>query len=181
MKVYIAGKVSGLPQDEVIAKFDRAETKIKDMGLTPVNPLKIVGNWNTPWETAMRKCIATLTECDAVYFMPDYKQSQGAMREYEVATFLKIKKVFHIDSLYNHIRPYSRLEMEAENLGWALDSHINHGETFISRYSFKGLVLEFTYIGKTFTRLNLSGSLISCPITTLDKLEKLTSIINDNN
>lgn len=38
MKWYISGKISGLPTDQVTAKFKQAEQQIRAFGHEPVNP-----------------------------------------------------------------------------------------------------------------------------------------------
>lgn len=89
-KIYIAGKVTGLPQDEVIEKFSEAKQKIEALGFEAINPLEVVGDWQTPWNKAMRMCIAKLTECDAIALIPDWSSSKGAIIEYEIAQQLEI-------------------------------------------------------------------------------------------
>ena len=39
-KIYISGRISGLPIEEVAAKFDETETKLKAQGYEVINPLK---------------------------------------------------------------------------------------------------------------------------------------------
>ena len=38
-KIYISGRISGLPIEEVAAKFDETETKLKAQGYEVINPL----------------------------------------------------------------------------------------------------------------------------------------------
>ena len=89
-KIYIAGKVTGLPQEEVIEKFAQAQKNIEALGLEAVNPLEVVGDWQMPWNKAMRMCIAKLTECDAIALIPDWISSKGAKIEYDIAKQLGI-------------------------------------------------------------------------------------------
>ena len=50
MKWYISGKISGLPTDQVTAKFKQAEQQIRAFGHEPVNPtnngLGSEASWN---------------------------------------------------------------------------------------------------------------------------------------
>ena len=39
-KIYISGRISGLPIEEVAAKFDETETKLKAQGYEVINPPK---------------------------------------------------------------------------------------------------------------------------------------------
>ena len=90
MKIYICGKVTGLPYKQVRDKFNEAEQKLKGMGFTPVNPVQFVPE-ACEWNTAMKICISRLIDCDAIFLLPDYKQSKGAMLEYEIAKALDFK------------------------------------------------------------------------------------------
>ena len=84
-KIYIAGKVTGLPQDEVSIKFANAENDLEQKGFNPVNPIHVVCNVNATWQEAMKKCIAALMDCDAVFVLPDALQSKGAKLELKLA------------------------------------------------------------------------------------------------
>lgn len=52
MKCYISGKISGLPTEQVTAKFRQAELQIRAFGHEPVNPLyngvDKEASWNEP-------------------------------------------------------------------------------------------------------------------------------------
>jgi hypothetical protein len=85
MIVYIAGKVTGLPIHEVSMKFGGCQVNLESMGITVINPLKVVNDWRAPWEVAMRKCIAKLMDCDAIYIMPCAADSPGAKIELHIA------------------------------------------------------------------------------------------------
>ena len=41
-KIYISGRISGLPIEEVAAKFDETETKLKAQGYEVINPLRLL-------------------------------------------------------------------------------------------------------------------------------------------
>jgi hypothetical protein len=98
MKVYIAGKVTGLPIHETTLKFGEAQMRIIKLGYMPVNPLEVVNDWHAPWNIAMRKCIAALMECDIIVTLPDCDTSPGAKLEIELAYKLNIK-IFKIQEL----------------------------------------------------------------------------------
>ncbi|MBC7748584.1 MAG: DUF4406 domain-containing protein [Methylotenera sp.] len=89
-KIYIAGKVTGLPKDEVVEKFAAMQKKIENLGFEAVNPIEIVKDFNTPWNQAMRLCIAALTLCDAIVLLPDWINSNGAKIEWDISKQLKI-------------------------------------------------------------------------------------------
>lgn len=85
MKIYIAGKVSGEPIAECTMKFGAAQKEIEAKGHEAVNPLAVVNDWKATWETAMRKCLKTLMDCDAIYLLDDFIDSPGARFEKEIA------------------------------------------------------------------------------------------------
>lgn len=89
-KIYIAGKVTGENRAECTAKFALAKKEIEALGFEAINPLEVVGHWDTPWNPAMRKCIGALMECDAIVLLPDWISSRGAKIEYEISKFINI-------------------------------------------------------------------------------------------
>ena len=97
--IYIAGKVTGLPQQEVTNKFADVQINLERFGFKVVNPIEVVGDWNVTWDTAMKKCIKALIDCDAIYLMDCHTQSVGAMIELQLAINLKIPYVNNVISL----------------------------------------------------------------------------------
>lgn len=85
MKIYIAGKVTGMHINHCTMKFGAAQMKLEKKGNTVVNPLEVVNDWKCPWPKAMRLCIAAMMECDAVYALDNWKDSAGATIEVELA------------------------------------------------------------------------------------------------
>lgn len=94
-KIYIAGKVTGLPIAEVTMKFGRAQKELEAQGYEVVNPLQVVSEqgdgWHTDWQTAMRLCIKALMDCDGIYLLEDFDQSKGARLEQRIARELEIE------------------------------------------------------------------------------------------
>ncbi|MGI6078045.1 MAG: DUF4406 domain-containing protein [Bacteroidales bacterium] len=84
MKVYIAGKVTGIERQVVENNFARAEKFLKTKGYEVVNPLKIVDP-DLSWQDAMDVCLAELETCDAIYMLGDWQDSLGAKMEAELA------------------------------------------------------------------------------------------------
>lgn len=102
MKVYLAGKVTGLPMGEVFAKFGQAEFWLKEQGHTVVNPLRLCSNhWS--WERCMRVCIQAMMDCEGVCLLPDWNESKGAMVEHYVATMLGLKIFVYKPKRYEKI------------------------------------------------------------------------------
>jgi hypothetical protein len=99
--IYIAGKVTGTPIHATTTKFGEAQKKLEAKGFEVINPLVIVsekGNgWHTDWQTAMRLCLIEMMKADAVYLLPDWKDSRGAKIEKQLADDLEL---FNTDSLF---------------------------------------------------------------------------------
>lgn len=69
-KVYISGAISGLPENEVRARFEKYCRVVREEGLEPVSPLDICGE-EKDWHKCMMKCVAVLPECDGILFIDD--------------------------------------------------------------------------------------------------------------
>lgn len=93
LRVYIAGKITGLPIESAAAKFEKAENLLRDMGLEPVNPMKLPHNHDKTWESYMKECIKALVDCDRIYSLPCWIDSPGAMVEVQLAGNLNIPHV----------------------------------------------------------------------------------------
>jgi hypothetical protein len=83
--IYIAGKVTGLPADEVNAKFKAAQVKLEAQGFCVLNPTQFIGNAEN-WQIAMRMASTLLNMADHIYLLPDFSDSEGARIEFAQAT-----------------------------------------------------------------------------------------------
>lgn len=107
-KIYIAGKVTGLDQQEVIDKFADMQRILEGFGFEVVNPIVVVGDWNASWETAMKRCIKALMDCDAIYLMECHSASSGALMELQLAINLEIpyaNNILTLSNLWNNSQP----------------------------------------------------------------------------
>lgn len=77
MKWYISGKISGLPTDQVTAKFKQAEQQIRAFGHEPVNPTNNGLGSEASWNEHLVADVALLLECDAIYLLKDWGDSPG--------------------------------------------------------------------------------------------------------
>ena len=85
MKIYISGKISGLPIEEVKRKFSNAAELLESLNLQPVNPLDNGLDKDSTWAQHMGKYIETLLGCDGILMLCDWKQSRGADIERTIA------------------------------------------------------------------------------------------------
>ena len=66
-KIYISGKITGQPIDEVISKFQAAEAKIRRFGFEPVSPLRNGLPFEAEWADQMGEDVKLLLKSDAIY------------------------------------------------------------------------------------------------------------------
>lgn len=91
MKVYIAGKVTGLPVSEYAENFSKAEEFLSGKGFQTINPVKLIETVQDaiPWELSHMEImdidLTVLAYCDAIYLMKNWKESRGAREEYRHA------------------------------------------------------------------------------------------------
>lgn len=86
MKIFISGRVTGLPYDQVKKKFAGAEALIRASNYNPVNPLHHVNQFAKPAE-AMKLLVPLLLECDAILLLNDWEFSEGAQIEAQIARY----------------------------------------------------------------------------------------------
>ncbi len=91
---YVAGKVTGLPKDQVKSKFNMISRQLTGMGYQVVRPVGINDN-DQPWGETMRNDIKRMLECDEVHLLPDWQESRGAQLERDIAIRLGMQVVYH--------------------------------------------------------------------------------------
>lgn len=89
MRVFISGPMTGLPEYNRPA-FDKAATLLAERGYDVANPadLGIVEDWK--WRDYLRHSLRLLLGCDAIYTLPGWESSRGAVLEVRVATDLDL-------------------------------------------------------------------------------------------
>jgi hypothetical protein len=127
MKIYISGKISGIPLHKASAKFWLAAKQAETLYLAEptvhvINPINIkpLLGIKKYW-CYMAADLWKLIWCDAAYFMASWKQSRGARIERKICEFLKIPIHDEFDT-----GEYSDFiqEMEIFNTWLKLKSHL---------------------------------------------------------
>ena len=85
IKVYISGKITGLPLLDAQCKFEWAERQIERLKMTPVNPMKKETPMDASWNEHMVEDIRLLLNCQAIYLQTDWQDSLGARIEEYIA------------------------------------------------------------------------------------------------
>jgi hypothetical protein len=97
-KVFISGRIAGLPRPEAVRNFERGVRLCMNNTYDFVNPLELVPENASECE-AMTILLPILTkQCDAILLMNDSKFSPGSHVEEKVAKYCK-KMIFYEDDL----------------------------------------------------------------------------------
>ena len=92
-KIYLSGKISGLPLCEAIKNFESAENQLKEFA-TIVNPMRLKHDHDKSWESYMKEDIKALLDCDAIAMLPNYENSKGALIELNLAKSLGFEIIY---------------------------------------------------------------------------------------
>lgn len=93
MRIYIAGKISGIEEHTYRNKFANAEKHLRLLGHDVINPTYIthLGLDENYRELIMDILGMILTTCDAIYMLNDWTKSEGAQSEYWMAKEMGLK------------------------------------------------------------------------------------------
>jgi len=95
MKIYIAGKITGLAHEKVIEKFNVCSEILRERGHEPVSPIDVSPfKPSKEWRDYMIDCIGALLMCDGIYMIGNWGQSKGARIEYQIAKELGLQIFF---------------------------------------------------------------------------------------
>lgn len=93
-KVYLSGKIAGLPEEEYKQNFAQAAMDalafFPDEQVTIVNPATLPAIHNT-WEDYLISDLMLLKDCDAIVMLPDWVESNGAKVEHAFAEGMGIE------------------------------------------------------------------------------------------
>ena len=84
MKIFISGKITGLPREEVVEKFAKAQAELEALGHTVLNPT-ILPPEGFEHSDYIHICKAMIDVCEVIVYLPDWPDSKGARMEYEYA------------------------------------------------------------------------------------------------
>jgi len=102
--VYIAGPMSGLPNDNREA-FYAAERRLRKLGYQTVNPARLHGHGpRKAWAEYLKLDLREMVLCDLVVLLPGWEESRGATLECAVATMLEIR-VRHLSEFMQEVGP----------------------------------------------------------------------------
>lgn len=85
MRIYISGKITGLPLQKAREKFADAQALLDEIGFEVINPMEKELPTDATWEQHMVKDFELLLSCDAIYMMDNWVDSMGAQIEYDAA------------------------------------------------------------------------------------------------
>lgn len=101
MKVYISGKITGI-EAQAPALFEKAENYLFANGIEPINPLKIPHTHDKTWLSYMKADIIALMNCDAIFMLTNWHQSNGAKIEHLLAIKLGYEVIYEAEVDYNN-------------------------------------------------------------------------------
>lgn len=96
-KVFISGRVTGLPKEEAIRNFNRGKGMLLQNNYDFINPLDLVPEGASNKE-AMRILLPLLIDADGILLLNDNKFSEGSHIEKAIAKYCKLQ-VFYEDDL----------------------------------------------------------------------------------
>ncbi len=103
MKIYIAGKITGLDRAGVDRKFAEAAQKLSAEGHEVFVPTVLPYYEDVAHDDYIHVCYAIIDICDAVYMLADWQQSKGARMEMQYATEWR-KQVLYQDEATKEAR-----------------------------------------------------------------------------
>ena len=85
MRIYISGRITGLPYPIAVKRFAVAARRLSELGYHPVNPIYNGLPRDATWAEHLRADLATLRRCDGVCMLRGWERSRGAQIERRAA------------------------------------------------------------------------------------------------
>jgi hypothetical protein len=112
--IYIAGKITGLPINEAIENFQKAENELHAINAKVINPLKlgIPATWS--WEDQLKKCTEVIeNRATAIFLLKDWSSSNGAKHEFKkVCKLNQIRRGNPIHIYFEDYHGLAEIEMD---------------------------------------------------------------------
>lgn len=94
MKLYISGKISGTDLTHTRKRFSDVADKLQALGHEVTNPLCNGLSEHDPWEDHIAKDIINLIDCEGIYMLQGWEDSQGARIEHAIAKEIELKVMY---------------------------------------------------------------------------------------
>ena len=85
MKIYLSGQISGTELSYTRKRFGDVADTLHALGHEVTNPLCNGLSEADPWEAHMAKDIIALLQCEGIYMLAGWEESQGARLEHALA------------------------------------------------------------------------------------------------
>ena len=99
MKIFISGRIAGLPREEAVRTFERGKKMLIENTFDFVCPTDLLKEGASDSE-AMALLLPLLCKSDGILLLNDSKFSGGSHIEEKLAKYLK-KQIFYEDDLIN--------------------------------------------------------------------------------
>lgn len=113
-KVYISGRITGLPKNEYEALFSAAEATLQAKGYEVITPTKIqpapaeidpmMRTEAEIWKAHLKADIRELVECNAVFMLSNWELSEGATLEHSIARGIGIPIYYETEPRHRDIK-----------------------------------------------------------------------------
>ena len=92
--VYISGPITGV--ERYWEPFEQAEDELEAAGYIPLTPTRLPKGLTN--EQYMRIDLAMIDAADAVFFLPGWRESPGALTENTYCTYINKPRFYYIES-----------------------------------------------------------------------------------
>ena len=123
MKIYVSGKITGLPHLQTLNKFEDAAAKIRKAGHIVINPKILDGILpGLNWKAYMTIAYGVIHDpsIDAMYMLSDWAESKGAIVEWSWAK-TKGLRIMYQDPRHRKIFETEKMEELARKICASLD------------------------------------------------------------
>ena len=100
-KIYVSGRISGLPLDTARRRFAQAQDTLERQGWEVINPLNNGLPADAPWEDHLAEDIINLFACKAIYMLDGWECSQGAIIEHALARRINMRVIYQNEAERN--------------------------------------------------------------------------------